>query len=217
MKILALEFSSHRRNAAVTDGERVLGRAEESGAAPFAPFGLISAALAQAGIPRDGIEALAIGLGPGSYTGIRAAISIAQGWQLGRGVKLLGVSSAEALAGQAREAGGCGPVHVVIDAQRQELYLATYEMSDPPREVEPLAIVDQAAARARVSAGGRCIGPEITRWFPDGEALHPDAAMVGRLAARRTDFASGEELEPIYLRAASFVKAPPPRIPPEAA
>lgn len=217
MKILALEFSSNRRSVAVTEGERVLGRAEESGVAPFAPFGLISAALEQAGVSRAAIECLAVGLGPGSYTGIRAAISIAQGWELGRAVKLLGLSSAETLARQAREAGARGLMHVVIDAQRQELYLATYEIAAGLRELAPLAIVDLATARARVSAGGRCVGPEVTRWFPDGEELHPDAAAIGQTAAGRTNYLRGEQLEPIYLREASFVKAPPPRILPEEA
>ena len=72
---------------------------------------------------------IAVGLGPGSYTGIRVAISMAQGWQLARGVKLLGVSSAECLAAQAQAEKIFGRVNVVIDAQRNEFYLATYEIS----------------------------------------------------------------------------------------
>ena len=47
---------------------------------------------------REAIEAIAVGLGPGSYTGIRAAIALAQGWQLAREVKTLGVSSVAAMA-----------------------------------------------------------------------------------------------------------------------
>jgi hypothetical protein len=43
-------------------------------------------------------------------------------------------------------------------------------------------------------------------------ALFPSAATVARLASGRTDFVSGDKLEPVYLRAVSFVKAPPPRI-----
>ena len=63
---------------------------------------MIESALRQAGLEREEIECIAVGLGPGSYTGIRAAIALAQGWQLARGVKLLGVSSAECLATQAQ-------------------------------------------------------------------------------------------------------------------
>ena len=49
---------------------------------------------------------------------------MAQGWQLARGVKLLGVSSAECLAAQAQAEKIFGRVNVVIDAQRNEFYLA---------------------------------------------------------------------------------------------
>ena len=72
------------------------------------------------------------------YTGIRSAISIAQGWQLARPIKLLGVSSADAVAAQAQTEGATGRVHVVIDAQRGEFYLAGYQLAaEGSREVEP--------------------------------------------------------------------------------
>ena len=65
-------------------------------------FGLIETALGQAQIEREQIDCLAVGLGPGSYTGIRAAISIAQAWQLARNVRVLGVGSVECFALQAQ-------------------------------------------------------------------------------------------------------------------
>jgi len=57
-------------------------------------LGMIESVLREAGLEREQIDVIAVGLGPGSYTGIRTALSIAQGWQLARGVKLLGISSA---------------------------------------------------------------------------------------------------------------------------
>jgi len=63
---------------------------------------------------------IAVGLGPGSYTGVRAAIALAQGWQLAREIKLLGVSSVEAIAVQAQAEKIFGRVNVVMDAQRNE-------------------------------------------------------------------------------------------------
>ena len=70
------------------------------------------------------------------------AISIAQGWQLARGVKLLGIGSVECLAAQAQAEKIFGRVNVVIDAQRGEFYLANYEISaDGVKEIEPLKIV----------------------------------------------------------------------------
>jgi len=135
MKILALEFSSPQRSVAVVQRNDF----QESLSGSNEPFAMIDEALRAAKIEREQIECIAIGLGPGSYTGIRSAISIAQGWQLARGVKLLGVSSVEAIAAQAQSDGATGRVQVIVDAQRGEFYIAGYELTvEGPREEEPV-------------------------------------------------------------------------------
>ena len=133
MTLLALEFSSERRSAALARDGVILAEAAETGGRATNAFALIDRALAESKIPRDEIEAMAVGLGPGSYTGIRAAIAVAQGWQLARGIKLLGIPSVEALAAQAQAEKIFGRVNVVVDAQRGEFYLATWEISDAGR------------------------------------------------------------------------------------
>ncbi len=220
MTILALEFSSAQRSVAVVRGRAgeaasVVSEAVETGAGGTMAFEMIHSALREAKLEREQIEVLAIGLGPGSYTGIRVALSIAQGWQLASGhdrIKLLGVSSAECLAAQAQAEQFRGRVSVVIDAQRNEFYLATYEISGSGwTEVEPLRILTRAEVESRGSANAMLIGPEVTRWFPGGRMICPHAAMLGQLALNRNDFAAGEKLAPIYLRETNFVKAPPGR------
>jgi tRNA threonylcarbamoyladenosine biosynthesis protein TsaB len=205
MTILAFEFSSEQRSVALARGGVVLSEAAESGGHRVTnAFSLAEKVLAEAKIPREEIEVIAVGLGPGSYTGIRAAIAIAQGWQLARGVRLLGVNSAECLAAQAQAEKLFGRVNVVIDAQRTEFYLAGWEISAAERrELSPLKIVPAAEIEARKSAGEICVGPEAAR------VLFPGAAMTARLAAGRTDFVAGEKLEPVYLRETAFVKAAP--------
>jgi tRNA threonylcarbamoyl adenosine modification protein YeaZ len=221
MKILALEFSSPRRSAAVVetrsgDQPALLGCARESDSRPRRGLALVDLAVREAAVRPDQIGCLAIGLGPGSYTGIRSAIAIAQGWQLARGARLLGVSSVECLAQQARAEGICGRLQIVIDAQRNEFYLASYDLSETEcRLVQPLRLGSFEVVLASQKADEQIVGPEVTQWFPAGQMVFPDAATLGQLAANRTDFVAGEKLEPIYLRAASFVKAPPPRILPE--
>lgn len=218
MKILALEFSSSQRSVAVVRGEAAagpvcLGEAIETGARSTHALGLVEDALRQAQLDRAQIECLAVGLGPGSYNGIRLAIALAQGWQLARPVKLLGISSAECLAAQAQAEGTFGQVEIVIDAQRSELYLAGYDLGHQTRrELKPLRLATPADAQARQQAGATLIGPEVTKWFPAGRVLFPRAATLGELARDRTDFVAGERMEPIYLRETRFVKAPPPRI-----
>ena len=173
---------------------------------------MIQSALHEAQLEREQIEVLAVGLGPGSYTGIRVALSIAQGWQLAGGVKLLGLSSVECVAAQAQAEKISGRVNVLIDAQRNEFYLAAYEISaDGWREIEPLRILPRAEVESRAGAKEILIGPEVPRWFPNGRMVFPRAAMLGRLALNRNDFAAGDKLEPIYLRETNFVKAPPSR------
>lgn len=252
MTVLALEFSSAQRSVAVLDLKEGgaspwpekdgamtrprpparIAEAIEAGAGGTNAFSLIEKALAGAGRAREQIEVIVVGVGPGSYSGIRVAISMAQGWQLAfagprqdaivggvatarrklaRGVKLLGVSSAECLAAQAQTEEIFGRVNVVIDAQRNELYLASYEIS--PRgwkETRPLRIVSLAEMRTQAEAGEIWVGPEATRWWPEGKNLFPSAMTLGQLSMGRTDFVNGDKLAPIYLRETNFVKASPP-------
>ena len=211
MKILALEFSSAQRSVAlVTDGQ-VRARAQET--QENRPLALIEAVLGGGAIEREDIDCLAVGLGPGSYTSIRTAIALAQGWQLARETKILGISSAESLAAQARAEKIRGQINVLIDAQRKEFYRAYYEVSASGyREVAPLRLAGREEVLALARAGEILLGPEAMSEWPGARRLFPDAAMVGQLASQRTDFVTGERLEPIYLRETRFVKAPPPRI-----
>lgn len=220
MKILALEFSSPQRSVAVVETRAdeahvCLSEVIQSGPESANALGMIAACLGEAKIDREQIECLAIGLGPGSYNGIRSAIALAQGWQVAAGereVKLLGISSAECVAAQAQAEGLSGRVEVVIDAQRNEFYLAGYQIDiSGKREIDPLRLATLADVQAREKAGGIIAGPEVSKWFPAGRVIFPRAATLGKLALERNDFVAGEKLEPIYLRETNFVKAPPSR------
>ncbi len=238
MKILALEFSSEQRSvAALESGQRAAaaaaansilaertrelavttpprGYASQAGPHGLKALGLIEAVLREAQWEREQVEGLAIGLGPGSYTGIRAAIAAAQGWQLARPIQLLGISSVECLAAQAQALGWHGRIDIIIDAQRNEFYLAGFEISAAGFQArEGLRLATLEEVRAKASAAAAVAGPEATRWFAGARALFPNAAMLAQLAMDRADFAAGDRLEPIYLRETAFVKAPPPRFP----
>lgn len=212
MKILALEFSSPQRSVAVATGLSFF-EVIEVAVRHTAALGMMTKVLSDARLEREQIECLAVGLGPGSYHGIRAAIALAQGWQLANGVKLLGISSTEVIAAQAQAEEFFGTATVVVDAQRNEFYLARYEISPAAcREIEPLRIATLVEVQAREASGEVLIGPEVTRWFASGKIIFPSAATLARLAAARSDFVAGEKLEPIYLRVTAFVKAPPLRV-----
>jgi tRNA threonylcarbamoyl adenosine modification protein YeaZ len=213
MKILALELSSEVRTVTVLDA--ATGRSatvSEARARHTRVFALIQSALQEAGVKREEIDCLAVGIGPGSYTGIRMAISVVQGWHAALGTKLLAISSVDCLAAGAHVGGLHGETDFIIDAQRGEFYLAAYEITPAGcREVESLRLVPAAQVEERLRAGRRVLGPDAARAFPSAKDFFPDAAMLAKLAASRTDFLRPEQLEPIYLRPVSFVKAPPPR------
>lgn len=218
MKILAVEFSSEERSVAIVEKlpgglVQVRGSASEKGGRSAHAFALIEQTLQEAKMKREEIEGMAIGLGPGSFTGIRAAISLAQGWQLGRAIQLVGISSVECLAAQAFRNGMRGRVNFIVDAQRNEFYLAAYEFSESGyREIEPLHLATFIAVEERIAEKQFVFGPDVQRVFPDARDLFPDAATLGQLGCENTDYISGEKLEPIYLREVSFVKAPLPRV-----
>lgn len=213
MKILALEFSTAQRTVAVLADGMLCGQVMETEVRSNSTLALAERALAAAQLGPEQIDCLVVGLGPGSYTGIRSAIAVAQGWQLARGVRLLGISSVECLAAQAHAEWFRGRIHIAIDAQRDEFHLATCVLDAAgARLVEPLRLATRDEVRQRADPGDTMIGPELDRWFPDARVMFPEAATLGRLAAGRADFAAGEQLEPIYLRETRFVKAPPPRV-----
>lgn len=202
MKILGLEFSSEERSAAVGEAissdVRIVATRTEQGPRGCTGMTLIDQVLRTAELAPEQIDALAIGLGPGSYAGIRSAIAIAQGWQLARSVRLIGISSADVIAQEAQERGIHGAITILIDAQRSEFYQARYLISTAGIEGGALSIV----TAEQVDHSGTVIA---------AATLFPSAAALIRAAASRADSVPGEKLEPIYLRETSFVKAPPPR------
>ena len=215
MKMLALEFSSPQRSVAVQADPRLpaIELIDTTPGRNMQPFALIEAALQQAGLEREAITTIVVGRGPGSYSGIRVALALAQGWQLATGVKLIGVSSAASIAAQAVAANVTEKFNVVIDAQRGEFYRAGYaNQNGIAQELILLELVTAATVHALETAGELLIGPEVTRWFPASRIVFPTATQLLHLAQATAGVTVAETLEPIYLREPTFVKAPPPRV-----
>jgi tRNA threonylcarbamoyladenosine biosynthesis protein TsaB len=218
MTILALEFSADLRSAAVLDSPGTPACACETVPRECAPIVLVDRVLQQAGLGRDAVDTLAIGLGPGSYAGIRTAIAMAQGWRLARPVRLVGVSSVEVLAMDARNAGMRGNVSVVVDAQRGEIYWARYLLREDGCELlEALRLGTWTDLEPWTQTGDVAVGPNASFAERGVKLVIPSASTLAILASTRHDDVPPEALEPVYLRATTFVKAPPARIIPPAA
>ena len=205
MILLAFEFSSDLRTVAVLRDLEVLSETEHVRSRHTPVFDLVTRALAAAGVDRAAVEALAVGLGPGSYTGVRIAISAVQGWSLGRPVQVAGVSSFAALA---RQLTGPEPAWVAADAQREEFAVAPAANG---RCTGPVRLVASEALKSWAAAGQRIVGPDVRPRIELAEERFPRAAEIGRLAVEANAWVLPEWLAPAYLREAAFVKAPPQR------
>lgn len=127
MWVLALESSTEWCSAAVGDGRRWHAREERVGSTHSERLlPLVRAVLAEAELALGGLDGIAYGAGPGSFTGIRIGCGVAQGLAFGTDLPLVAVSTLEALAEDARRAHGWQRVLACIDARMREVYAAAY-------------------------------------------------------------------------------------------
>lgn len=207
MTTLALEFSTDRRSVALVRDGTVLAESVHQATHTTPVFALIADVLERAGVARGQVKCVAVGVGPGSYTGVRLAISVAQGWQLAGNARVAAVSSFDALARALPAAAGIALL--AADAQRGELAVARAEGG---RLIEPIRLMTLVDVKVLLTAGENVAGPEVVRLLGGGQEIFPTAAEIGRLAELRGEFVPAETLAPIYLREAAFVKAPPARV-----
>ena len=221
MICLAFEFTSDRRSVAISDGDqRVLSQVVHDRGRTTPVFHLIDQALAEAQVARASIERLAISIGPGSYTGIRLAIAAAQGWHLATGVPVVAVDTFEALQRQTQRQAVAGPRVLCVNAQRQEFAVREW---DGQGWAAPLHLESADLLLQRIIAGQPVFGPDLGAWIrglpstsselatrADALEAYPQASDVALLGANNNPVPP-ETLAPVYLREASFVKAPPHR------
>lgn len=132
MNLLAFDTSTDTLSIAVQHGGLVLEHEGPGGAqASTTLIAAIRALLQQAGLSFDTLDAVVFGRGPGSFTGLRTACSVAQGLAYGardgRGVPVLPVDTLLAVAEQARAGHGCTRVLATLDARMDEVYWAPCE------------------------------------------------------------------------------------------
>lgn len=221
MKLLALDTSTEVMAVAVCHGDQVALHQGEGGAlasAHLVPQAL--ALLAQAGLTPRTLDAIAFGRGPGAFTGLRTAVSVAQGLAFGADRPVLPIDSLLVLAEDARAQGaldgGAGCVWVAIDARMDEVYAAAYRWSGSAwSEAVPPCLTDPAglqalwqrhggptdlAGNAATVFGERLALPAGVRGWPQ---VQDRAAAL--LALARRAWADGQacppdQALPVYLR-----------------
>jgi tRNA threonylcarbamoyladenosine biosynthesis protein TsaB len=220
--LIAIETSTENCSAALMRNDAVIERSE------LAPrrhaeliLPMIESLLNEAGLSRRELDAIAVGRGPGAFTGVRLAISVAQGIALGLDIPVVPISSLAALA-QDTPAQIGEPILATIDARMGEVYTGVFRRNDEglvdsigAESVGPASMVLVPKSTSGKSDQWLVIGtgwgvyqdalalrlPGSPRWA-DG-SLYPQARAVAVLAAPL--FASGHSLAPefalpVYLR-----------------
>jgi len=225
MRILGIETATVSQSVALLENQQVLAEAAWSGAGSRGGklLPMIDSVLRTAGVAPSAIEAIAVSVGPGSFTGVRVGLATAKGMILGTQAVLIGVSTLEALAA------GCALRNAIVcallDAGRGVVYAGLYQCTDAEFRqlcseavLSPEAIAVQALA---LTAGDiQLIGDGVARYRERlevafqgrGQATDEDcnaiprAALVARLAFRQLQKAGGtgreREVMPVYLRRA---------------
>jgi tRNA threonylcarbamoyladenosine biosynthesis protein TsaB len=215
--VLALDTSGAAVTVALHDGGSVVARRSTLDARRHAELlaPSIAAVLDQVGASRTDVTALAVGVGPGPFTGLRAGVVTARVLGLALGVDVVGVCSLDALALQvARDVHEAGVPRfaVATDARRHELYWGLYEHAADgdafPRRLEGPAVTAPTDLPEGVLVAGRGAALYPDLFAPPPGPLDVDAGAVAELAVRglpghsadSSDQAGLLPPEPLYLR-----------------
>jgi len=216
-RLLALDTATERLFVAVVDGARQSVADEAGGAlASQQLLPLVFALLDRAGLALTDLDAVAFGRGPGAFTGLRTACSVAQGLAFGAGLPVLAIDSLLLVAEDAFAHHGAAAqrVWVAMDARMDEAYAAAYQCGASGWQVErapALWSVDVLAQAWRHESPSCVAGSALDAFgarLPSGAALrlttpHDRAAALARLA--RAAWQRGEAVDaalalPLYVR-----------------
>jgi len=215
VKILAIDSSSRFFSAAISEDKKLISeRNIELERRLFEELiGTIKDLLIKTGITLKEIDAFCVGLGPGSFTGLRIGVSTMKGLAFSLKIPLLGVSSLDALAYNAK--GFRGLICPIIDAKRENLYSCLYEYNkDRLVKKSGYLLIDLKSLIKKINKPAVFLGDGINLYkkqisqeikealFLPSDFWYPKASIIARLGleklARAKNFDSAR-IRPLYL------------------
>jgi len=180
MRVLALDTTTRAGSVALIEGDRIVEQRPGDGARAQVerlPHELIGVLDAHQMTLSD-VDLFAVAAGPGSFTGLRIGIATVQGLAFVHGKRIAGVSALDAAAHVAAADAAAGSmIAVFLDAHRDEVFAALYEVtSSPPYDPARLTTVDEATVGTPVGT--------LERWR---DTLRPGATFVGSGAVKYGD------------------------------
>ncbi len=218
-KILALDTSTENCSVALALDGKVISRSEVS------PRGhttkilpMVDDVLREAGMTLNDMDALAFGRGPGSFTGVRIGIGIAQGLAFGAALPMIGVSTLAAMAQGSYRKHGANHVATAIDARMNEVYWGRFtrqssgewQTVDQECVIAPQDLVNEITADqlawSCAGTGWQAYKQQLDSMALNGAAsdiLYPEAEDIAFLAGfewQKGNTVAVEEASPVYLR-----------------
>jgi tRNA threonylcarbamoyladenosine biosynthesis protein TsaB len=197
--ILAIDTSSGTAVALIANGEVLVELVEPNTMSHAEQIGkLIAQAFSQSGMPVAALTAVAVGLGPAPFTGLRVGIAAAKFFAAGAAVEIFGVGSLDAIA---FEQDLLEPTLVLTDARRGEVYFGLYQGKSP--NSRPL-ILQGPGVKKRLELEAELAQAGIKYLVVEQSAR---ASAVGRLALAQLADGTKADLQARYLRAPDAVAA----------
>lgn len=222
MKLLALDTSTEACSVALQIGAEMLSLDEvcpQQHSKRVLP--MVQQLLSQAGIALKDLDGIVFGRGPGSFTGVRIGVGVAQGLAFGAGLPLYGVSTLAAMAQAAKRLYHADKVVAAIDARMAEVYLGCYQLDatglmqpageEIARKPAELVAADVpagfgAAKVFGVGTGFQTYPDALTAWQQVHicpQILYPsaqDMLVLSQVALTKGLFVAPELAEPTYVR-----------------
>ena len=187
---LAFDTSSSIGSIALGNDKVVVQSIEFKG--PQRHSAALFPALVRLGLPRLKLRRIIVGIGPGSFSGIRVSLAAAQGIALAQGVPVVGICSAYSVAWQHKNVARLG---VFADAKRREAFCTAFRNGELEKETYllPMAEIEEHAKQFTLAVSAEPLPAIPTRTYPRAQDL---LALPDSLSG----WVTKQPLEPIYLR-----------------